>query len=71
MKIISVEITKMPATFLDPMPSVIATFEDGTEKKLFEFYPDEICFRPEEFTGLTEQEARHLKFEKDRAYLRR
>ena len=31
----------------------------------------EIQFTPEEFIGLTEAEAHHLHFEKDRAYLRR
>ena len=69
MKIISCEITAMPKGWFDPMPKVIATFEDGTMKELFEFYPDEISFSAKEFIGLTEEDARHLKFKKDKNYL--
>lgn len=70
MKIVSAEITAMPKDFFDPMPKVRATFSDGQVKELFEFYPDEISFTAEEFVGLTEEEARHLKFTKDKNYLR-
>lgn len=59
----------MPKGYFDPMPKVIATFEDGTTKELFEYYPDEISFSESEFIGLTEDEARHLKFKKDKHYL--
>ena len=59
----------MPKSLFDPMPEVHATFEDGTEKKLFSYYPDEISFTAEEFVGLTEEEARGLHFKKDKAYL--
>ena len=69
-KIIAARITPMPRSFCDPMPEVVATFEDGTEKKLFEFYSDEISFTIKEFIGLTEEEARALKGKKDRQYLR-
>jgi hypothetical protein len=69
MKIVSCKITAQPKSFLDPMPKVIATFEDGTSKELFEYYPDEISFTESEFIGLTEDEARHLKFKKDKQYL--
>lgn len=69
MKITSVRITAMPKSLFDPMPEVHATFEDGTERMLFSYYPDEISFSPSEFVGLTEDEARHLKFVKDRNYL--
>lgn len=51
------------------MPEVIATFENGTSKSLFSFYPDEICFRASEFIGLTEPEARSLFHRKDTAFL--
>lgn len=68
-KIRSVTITPMPGSLLDPMPKVIAEFNDGTIKELFSFYPDEIQFQPSEFVGLTEAQARHLKFVKDKAYL--
>ena len=68
-KIISTEITAMPKGMFDPMPKVIATFDDGRVEKLFEYYPDEISFTPKEFKGLTESEARSLKGKKDRRYL--
>jgi hypothetical protein len=69
MKIISARITAMPKDFFDPMPEVHVTMEDGKEQKLFEFYPDEISFSSNEFVGLTIEEARHLKFEKDKKFL--
>ena len=61
-----------PAGFLDPMPVVSATFDDGTTKALFSFYPDEIEFENEgaELIGLTEAEAHALRHRKDVAYLR-
>ncbi len=74
MKIKSVIITPMPPPMplgmLDPMPEVVATFEDGTTKRLFSFFPDEISFLPSEFTGLTEEEAHNLFQRKDTTYLR-
>lgn len=69
MKITKCEITAYPKSFFDPMPQVIVTFEDGTKKNLFEFYPNEISFSPNEFIGLTEKEAYTLRFNKDKAYL--
>ena len=68
-RIRSVVITPMPESLWDPIPKVIAEFNDGTTKELFSFYPDEIQFQPSEFVGLTEEQARHLKFIKDKAYL--
>ena len=70
MKIRSAIITAMPASFLDPMPEVIVTFENGHSKTLFSFYPDEIQFKDNEFIGLTEGEAHDLKRKKDVAFLR-
>jgi hypothetical protein len=67
--IVKAKITKRPKNLFDPMPKVIATFEDGEIKELFEFYPDEIDFDKEEFIGLTEKEARRLKYKKDINYL--
>jgi len=69
MKIVSAEITAMPKTFLDPMPKVVATFEDGSIKELFEYYPDELSFDTQEFIGLTEKDAHALWRKKDLAYL--
>jgi hypothetical protein len=74
MKIRSAIITPMPRPMplgmFDPMPEVIATFEDGSTKSLFSFYPDEVSFRSSEFTGLTEEEAHSLFQQRDTAYLR-
>ena len=74
MKILSVTITDMPRPMpegmFDTMPEVIATFEDGSTKTLFSFYPDEVSFRACEFVGLTEEETHSLFQQKDTAYLR-
>lgn len=74
MKIIDAIITAMPRPMpqgmFDSMPEVIATFEDGSKKSLFSFYPDEVSFRASEFLGLTEEEAHSLFQQKDTAYLR-
>jgi hypothetical protein len=69
-KIKSAKITAMPKSFFDPMPEVIATFEDGSNKTLFSFYPDELSFHESEFIGLTEEQAMRLRHEKDVAFLR-
>ena len=69
MKITSAIITPMPKSLFDPMPEVVATFEDGSTKTLFSFYPDEISFQASEFIGLTEQEAMALRHRRDAAYL--
>lgn len=70
MKIVKARITEQPKDIFDPMPEVWATFEDGTEKLIFWYYPDEIFFSSEEFIGLTEEEAVSLKQQKDVIYLR-
>ena len=59
-----------PVGLFDPMPVVHVTFDDGTDKDLFSFYPDEIRFDEGELVGLTETEARELRRQKDLAYLR-
>ena len=74
MKIIGAVITAMPRPMpegmFDPMPEVIVTFEGGSVKTLFSFYPDEVAFTEREFIGLTEEEAHSLFQQKDRAHLR-
>lgn len=59
----------MPQGMLDPIPSVLARFEDGTEQELFRYYPDEVSFSEAEFVGLTVSEALRLWHRKDVAYL--
>ncbi|MEO8613767.1 MAG: hypothetical protein ABI600_01390 [Luteolibacter sp.] len=74
MKITHATITTMPRPMpegmFDPMPEVVATFEDGSTKTLFAFYPDEVLFTQSEFIGLTEEDAHSLFQQKDTAYLR-
>jgi hypothetical protein len=71
MKIVSASVGPFPVSpFSGELPAVRVTFEDGTEKELFRFYPDELSFVPAEFIGLTEKEARQLFVKKDTAYLR-
>lgn len=68
--IVAARITAMPTRLFDPMPKVIVTDTTGAETTLFEYYPDEISFTDGEFIGKTIEQARRLKFEKDRYYLR-
>lgn len=69
--ILAARITALPKSFADPMPKVIVYYDNDPSngKELFEFYPDEITFAPKEFIGLTEAEAKRLKFRKDKDYL--
>lgn len=69
MKVTKCRITEQPKSLFDPMPRVYATLENGNEEFLFDYYPDEIQFSPNEFIGLTLDECRHLKFKKDKNYL--
>lgn len=69
-KITKAVITPMPKDIFDPMPKVIATFDNGETKELFSFYPDEISFSESEFIGLTENEAHNLFHRKDVEYIR-
>ncbi len=69
-RITSARITALPVKITDPVPEVwVKVGEDAAEEKLFDYYPDEISFTPEEFVGLTRDEALRLKYEKDRVYL--
>jgi hypothetical protein len=69
MKVIDCRITEQPKSLFDPIPQVYVTWENGVEEFLFDYYPDEISFTPNEFIGLTLQECHHLKFIKDKHFL--
>jgi hypothetical protein len=58
-----------PPGIFDPRQKVKVQLSNGEEYSLFEFYPDEVSFNESEFIGLTLDEARRLKFEKDIKYL--
>lgn len=64
-KIILCEITKMRFT-----NEVDVMFNDGSVKRLFTYYPDEVSFDEREFIGLTEDEAMILFHQRDINYLR-
>lgn len=70
LKIKEAYITAMPKSFADPLPKVMVKLEGAQQfEELFEYYPDEINFLASEFVGLTLEEARTLKFKKDKQYL--
>lgn len=48
---------------------VVAILEDGNTEKLFTYYPDEISFTEAEFTGMTVDQARALRHQRDVRYL--
>lgn len=66
----SAKIGLYPSKITDmKMPEVKVEYEDGSEETLFEFYPDEIDFEEKQFIGLTREEAKRLKFTKDKKFL--
>ncbi len=70
-KIVSARITPLPSSLFDPMPQVWVQIEGSDEEqKLFEYYPDEIAFSPDEFVGLSLEEGKRLKFNKDVDFLK-
>lgn len=69
MKISSATIVPNFKNYLDARADVIATFDDGSSKHIFSFYPDEISFEAHEFIGLSEEQARALHRRRDIAFL--
>lgn len=69
MKITSATI--QPSNFFNGQcqAEVHGTFEDGTSHVVLRYYDDEVYFSPDEFVGLTQEDARALHARKDRAYL--
>lgn len=45
-------------------------YEDGAQENIISFYPDEIRFLPDEFIGMTRQQAINHYHNRDIAYLR-
>lgn len=62
-------ISPLPKQWGDPMPVVTVTLDDDSTVELFSYYPDELHFTPAEFIGLTIEQARALKFNKDRSFI--
>jgi len=50
--------------------TLTALFSDFSERRLFSFYVDELCFSTDELVGLTVAQAHELRHSKDVAYLR-
>ncbi len=69
MKVVSARITEKPKSLFSDMPRVYVTLEGGKEMFLFEYFPDEIKFSPQEFIGLTISDCIRLKFQKDKEFL--
>jgi hypothetical protein len=72
-KITAARITALPKRLGDPMPIVYVILKgEDKERELFElftYYPDEISFTPEDFIGLTIEQAERLKFNRDQGIL--
>lgn len=49
---------------------VLVKLDDGQEGVIFDYYDDELSFIPNEFAGLTVEEAHELFSRKDVEYLR-
>lgn len=56
----------MPRGMFDPMPEVKVQLSNGEELTLYSFYPDEITITESELIGLTVDQAKRVKFEKDK-----
>ena len=68
-KIVSVEIIGIDLSKMKYKNDVKATFDDGNVEIVFDYYPDELSFSPDEFIGLTKLEACMLFRKKDIEYL--
>jgi hypothetical protein len=72
-KITTARITDPPKRLGDPMPIVYVTLEGEEEERelleLFTYYPDEISFTPQDFIGLTVEQAHRLKLDRDQGIL--
>ncbi len=55
----------MPQGRFDQIPEVKVQLNNGDKLTLFKFYPDEITITESEMIGLSVEQAKRLKFEKD------
>jgi hypothetical protein len=55
----------LPKGMFDPIPEVKVRLSNGEELMIFTFYPDEITITETELIGLTVDQAKRMKFEKD------
>jgi hypothetical protein len=55
----------MPYGKFDQMPEVKVKLNNGEELILFKFYPDEITINESELIGLSVEQAKRIKFEKE------
>jgi hypothetical protein len=55
----------MPQGMFDQIPEVKVQLSNGELLTLFSFYPDEITITESELIGLTVDQAKRVKFEKD------
>lgn len=69
MKVVSAKIENVKKGKFFCITNVIATFDDGHTEKIFDYYPDEISFTPDEFVGKTREQCFELFCKKDKEYL--
>jgi hypothetical protein len=60
----------LPIKFGDMAVVMVTLAGETEERKLFNYFHDEISFTPEELVGLTVDQANDLRHAKDVAYLR-
>ena len=69
-RITAAHITPYLSKISDPLPRVLVAVDGESKWELFEFFPDEIYFTPDEFVGLSISKAWHLKRVRDSEYLK-
>jgi len=69
-EVVEPTITSVKSETANGSCTLTALFTDFSEKRLFSFYIDELCFSNDELIGLTEAQAHELRHSKDVAYLR-
>lgn len=59
-------------SIVDPTVNVVEVWlnDEPDWQVLFTYYPNELCFDPEELIGLTVEDARNLRLQRDLEFLR-